>query len=143
MFCYIRTLGKNVINWLAVKNVFSTYIWSKIDSCFCEFLYKNLPKNLLKSKSFEYTESLLYDRNVFTMDNLQHWKKQEIWNPFHKQNHAILKGFPSSESVDIYVHQFCKSKSTHFMCETVVKQISFFSFIYVLCGLYPHNKSWF
>ena len=23
----------------AVKNAFSTYVWSKVDSCFCEFLY--------------------------------------------------------------------------------------------------------
>ena len=23
----------------AVKNSFSTYVWSKVDSCFCEFLY--------------------------------------------------------------------------------------------------------
>ena len=29
-----------VVNeWSAVKNSFSTYLWSKVDSCFCEFLY--------------------------------------------------------------------------------------------------------
>ena len=25
-------------DWSAVKNSFSTYVWSKVDSCFCEFL---------------------------------------------------------------------------------------------------------
>ena len=28
-----------VHEWSAVKNLFSTYAWSKIYSCFCEFLY--------------------------------------------------------------------------------------------------------
>ena len=28
-----------VHEWSAVKNSFSTYVWSKGDSCFCEFLY--------------------------------------------------------------------------------------------------------
>ena len=28
----------------AVKNSFSTYVWSKVDSCFCEALYKEFFK---------------------------------------------------------------------------------------------------
>ena len=34
-----RLLHHPVHEWLAVKNSFSTYVWSKVDSCFCEFLY--------------------------------------------------------------------------------------------------------
>ena len=28
-----------VHEWSAVKNSFSTYVWSKVDSCFCEAVY--------------------------------------------------------------------------------------------------------
>ena len=39
----------------AVKNSSSTYVWSKVDSCFCEVLYHLNWQNLLKS--FTYYEN--------------------------------------------------------------------------------------
>ena len=44
----------------AVKNSFSTYVWSKVDSCFCEFLYLNFNSALVRS---------LFER---TVENLEH-----------------------------------------------------------------------
>ena len=40
-----------------VKNSFSTYVWSKVDSCFCEALYVNLEdlqNDLHNSKAIAY-----------------------------------------------------------------------------------------
>ena len=38
--CYpVRILKTTFIIRSAVKNLFSTYVWRKVDPCFCEFLY--------------------------------------------------------------------------------------------------------
>ena len=40
-----------VHEWSAVKNLFSTNVWSKVDSCFCEAVYKvTKKKNIVHIK---------------------------------------------------------------------------------------------
>ena len=78
-----------------------------------------------------------------TIDHIQHWKMQEIWNQFHRQNHLILKGFSnfqrkSSKSyISSNFYQVCTPTSKNFLCDTAVTRISFFLEI-----LSVSEKSW-
>ena len=62
------------------------------------------------------------------LDLIQQWKKQEIWNPFHKQNYLIsdfqtLNAQAARTALSSNLHQFCKPKFSCFMRET---EFSFF-----------------
>ena len=78
-----------------------------------------------------------------TIDHIQQWKMQEIWNLFHGENYLISKGFsnfehttPARSTLSSNVHQFCKPKSSCFMREKTVKRISFFLELFMLYEVY-------
>ena len=70
------------------------------------------------------------------MDNIQHWKMQEIWSPFHKQNYSIPKVFSSFERTSSKIQMLIRFASQNCLFrETAVKRISFlvdFSMLYVV-----------
>ena len=49
---------------------------------------------------------ILIDKN-----NIQHWKMQEIWHPFHRSNHLISKGFSIFERTSSKSYPFFKCSS--------------------------------
>ena len=69
------------------------------------------------------------------IDHIQQWKMQEIWNPFHRQNHIISKGFSNFSS---NVNQVCIPKSSHSMRET---DFVFPGYFDALWGLYWYSLS--
>ena len=92
---------------LAVKNSFSTYVWRKVDSCFCEALYvdsslnssvflwvndcsrfnKGICTSMLSSIDFIFFCARKYHQNVnFDMKHLKTKKSREVINTHVHKN---------------------------------------------------------